>query len=61
METVKKTPKEYFKQYIARTMEKLELAGQDHLKESVKREFWFLYKNLYENGKNGDAKNGFRK
>jgi hypothetical protein len=38
-------------------MEILELAGQEQLKPAIKREIWFLWKNIYGNG---DGENGQR-
>lgn len=54
----KRTPKEDFKRYIARIMEIIELSGNDRLKEPIKREMWYLYRNIFENG---DNENGNRK
>ena len=53
---MERSDKEIFKRTIARIMEILELSNQEKLKQPVKREIWYLYKNLYENGGNGNGR-----
>lgn len=45
-----------FKRTIARCMELLELSNSNNLKEPIKRELWFLFKNIEkEYGVNGEV------